>query len=243
MRRSRVDLRRCRPNAPFWDRIGGESVPNPGIDLAPTVPEGAPVVQFMTSGPTDIRGKQKRARESGFTLTELLIVVVILGILTTIVVPTLIDKYHKARLARCMVELRGIQAGLYLVAEPGITFPDASTFWGAVFPAAKPGPYYYLSDAEDPDAGHGNDLDGYDEQNQGNGGKRTQKDIKFVLLCQHDHAYLCKYVYIEDEGPPQLAMEGDDPGYSKFIKWEDGRSPGGNPGGTGKGGGKGGGKK
>jgi hypothetical protein len=160
----------------------------------------------------------------------LLIVVAIIGILAAIAVPNLIDKYHKARLARCMVELRGIQAGLYIVAEPGITFPDAITFWASVFPAARPGPYYYLSDAEDPNAGHGNDLDGYDEQNPG-GGKREAKDIKFVLICQHDHADLCDYVYIEDEGPPQLATADNDPGYEKFIKWEDGRKPGGKPGG------------
>lgn len=174
---------------------------------------------------------RRQSRESGFTVTELLIVVTIIGILAAIMVPNLMDKVHKARLARCMVELRGIQAGLYLVAEPGITFPDASTFWGTVFPAARPGPYYYLSDSEDPNAGHGNDLDGFDEQNPG-GSPREAKDIKFVLLCQHDHAHLCDYVYIEDEGPPQLAMEGDDPGYDKFIKWEDGRKPGGKPGGN-----------
>ena len=58
-----------------------------------------------------------------------------------------------------------------------------------------------------------------------------------MLLCQHDHVHLCKYVYIEDEGAPQLAFDDDDPGYSRFIKWEDGKKPGGEPGG-GKGGGK-----
>lgn len=172
-----------------------------------------------------------RSRQSGFSLTELLVVVNIIGVLAAITIPSMLDKLHKARLARCMVELRGVQTGLYMVAEPGIAFPDAASFWAQVFPAARPGPYYYLADAEDPNAGHGNDLDGFDEQNTGNGGQRTEKDIKFVLICQHDHADLCKYVYIEDEGAPQLATDDDDPGYDKFIKWEDGRKPGGNPGG------------
>jgi len=173
---------------------------------------------------------RRRPREAGFTLTELLIAVTIIGILTGIMLPNLLERYHKARLARCMVELRGIQTGLYMASEPGLAFPDAASFWSTVFPAARPGPYFYLADAEDPNAGHGNDLDGYDEQNPG-GAPRTAKDIKFVLLCQHYHANLCRYVYIEDEGPPQLAMDGDDPHYNIFVKWEDGRTPGGKPGG------------
>jgi prepilin-type N-terminal cleavage/methylation domain-containing protein len=185
------------------------------------------------------RLKAHRRRQSGFTVTELLIVVAVIGTISAIVIPNLLDRLHKARLARCMMELRGIQTGLYMVAEPGMLFPDAPTFWGQVFPSAKPGPYFYLADNEDPNAGHGNDLDGFDEQNQGNAPRET-KDIKFVLCCQHDHAYLCKYVYIEDEGPPQLATDDDDPGYSNFVKWEDGRKPDGKPGGGG--GGKGGGK-
>lgn len=199
--------------------------------ILPTrVLEGVPGLS-LTVRPIENRPKAVAIRESGFSLAELLVVVAVIGIISAIVIPTMMEKYHKARLARCMVELRGIQAGLYLVAEPGITFPDAPTFWNQVFPTARPGPYYYLADAEDPNAGHGNDLDGFDEQNQGNGGNRTEKDIKFVLVCQHDHAHLCKYVYIEDEGAPQLATDDNDPGYSHFIKWEDGRSPGGKPGG------------
>ena len=184
-----------------------------------------------TDTPTSDRGLTKRrSRQAGFTLTELLVVITIICVLSAIAIPNLIDKYHKARLARCMIELRGIQTGLYLAAEPGILFPDALTFWESVFPAARPGPYYYLSDAEDPNAGHGNDLDGFDEQNPG-ASPREAKDIKFVLLCQHDHADLCDYVYIEDEGPPQLATADNDPGYEKFIKWEEGRKPKGKPGG------------
>ena len=169
----------------------------------------------------------RRSPQDGFTLTELLIVVAIIGILSAIMIPSIVEKLHKAWLARCMVELRGVQTGLYMVSEPGVLFSTPADFWETVFPASRPGPYYYLVDAGDADAGHGNDLDSYDEDNPGASGEAI--DIKFVLICQHDHAHLCKYVYIEDEGPPQLATDDNDPGYDKFIKWEDGRKPTGKP--------------
>ena len=162
-----------------------------------------------------------RSRESGFSLTELIVVVNIIGVLSAAVIPTVLDKVHKARLARCMVELRGIQSGLFLVAEPGTTFPEVATFWAVAFPGGNSGPYYFLSDAEDPNAVHGDDLDAFDEQNPGKT-ERSAEDIKFVLVCRHDHGHLCKYVYIEDEGPPQLATGDNDPKYQRFIKWEDG---------------------
>jgi hypothetical protein len=153
------------------------------------------------------------------------VVVNIVGVLSAVVIPTVMDKLHKARLASCMVELRGIQSSLYQVAEPGTTLPEVATFWAATFPGGRSGPYYFLSDAEDPNAGYGNDLDGFDERYPG-GSHRTTKDIKFVLICRHDHGHLCSYVYIEDDGPPQLATSDNDPKYERFVKWENG-GPGG----------------
>jgi prepilin-type N-terminal cleavage/methylation domain-containing protein len=179
-----------------------------------------------SEGPaSSIRLTPSRSRWSGFSLTELIVVVNIVGVLSAVVIPTVMDKLHKTRLASCMVELRGIQSGLYQVAQPGTTFPEVATFWAAAFPAGRSGPFYFLSDAEDPKAGHGNDLDGFEEQNPGNS-KRKAKDIKFVLVCQHDHGHLCRYVYIEDDGPPQLATSDNDPKYEKFLAWENG-GPGG----------------
>lgn len=150
----------------------------------------------------------------------------IIGVLSAVMIPTVLDKVHKARLARCMVELRGIQSGLFLVAEPGTTLPEIATFWAAAFSGGRSGAYYFLSDAEDPNAGHGDDLDGFDEQNPGKA-KRSAKDIKFVLVCRHDHGHLCNYVYIEDEGPPQLATGDNDPKYERFLTWEEGGTGGG----------------
>jgi len=178
--------------------------------------------RVSTEGPASSNGlTSSRSRGSGFSLTELIVVVNIIGVLSAVVIPTMMDKLHKARLARCMVELRGIQSGLYLIAEPGTTFPEVATFWAAAFPGGRSGPYYFLSDAEDPNAGHGYDLDGFNEQNPGET-ERSAKDIKFVLVCRHDHGHLCRYVYIEDEGRPQLATGDNDPKYERFITWEEG---------------------
>ena len=180
---------------------------------------------------------RRRRKDSGFTLIELMVVVNIIGLLASIMVPSMMNHLHKARLARCIAEMHGLQTGLFMMATPGGVFPDAASYWDTVFPGSKPGPYFYLVDAEDWNLGHGNDLDGYDEQNPG-GKERTSPDIKFVLMCQHDHAHLAKYVYIEDTLAPQIATVENDPNYERFVKWEEGRMP---PGGGG--GGKGGGKK
>jgi hypothetical protein len=83
----------------------------------------------------------------------------------------------------------------------------------------------------DPNKGHGNDLDGIDEENPGNSGdKRKKKDIKFVVLCQHNHKHLADYVYLVDNEPPVIVKDGNDPGYERFVKWEFG-GPGGGKGG------------
>ncbi len=87
--------------------------------------------------------------------------------------------------------------------------------WDEAWNGRNPGSYSYLVDG-DANKGHGNDLDGFDEDNPGNS-VRPQDDIEFVIVCQHNHADLADYVYIEDGGPPTIVLESDDPGYEKFI--------------------------
>lgn len=178
----------------------------------------------------DAAGQRARG-DRGFTLSEVIIVVYIMGMLATIAINSVLDGIERARLARCMVELRGIQAAVWFDSDDGREFMDPATFWASHFHGKKPGPYYYLLDG-DPNKGHGNDLDGIDEENPGNSGeKRDRKDIKFVVLCQHDHKFLGDYVYLTDAEPPVVVngREGaPDPGYRRFIKYEFGGPGGGN---------------
>lgn len=167
--------------------------------------------------------------QEGFSLTEIIVIVYIVAMLATIIVNNVFDSIEKARLARCMAELRGIQTAVWMDSNDGRSFQDPGTFWSTHYHGSKPGPYFYLLDG-DPNKGHGNDLDGVDEENPGASDPR-KKDIKFAIVCQHDHKWLGDYVYLTDEEPP-LVVGGlggaEDPGYDRFAKWEFGGPGGGN---------------
>lgn len=71
-----------------------------------------------------------RTRQSGFTLVEILIVVVILGILAAIVIPQFTNAGESARASSLISQLQTIrsQLELYQVQHNG-EFPDLSTNW------------------------------------------------------------------------------------------------------------------
>jgi len=147
----------------------------------------------------------------------MVVVVWFISILSVIALETIGDRIDRARLAKCMSDLRSIQSTAWTMSD-GVHFLGYAEFWDAAWAGKKPGPYYYLPDNEDPNAGHGNDIDSFDEINPGNS-PRTKKDLKFIVICQHNHGSLANYVYIEDEGPPQIAgWDGQtDPHYDRFL--------------------------
>jgi len=191
-------------------------------------------VQKRVSGVTCHHRAQR-----GFTLSELLVVVFLIGLLSAIAINKFLDFFERARLARCTLELRGIQEEVWDAYVDTGTFIDPATYWEIKWKGRRPGPYFYLVDG-DANKGHGNDLDGIDEENPGNsGGKRKGKDIKFVVLCQHNHKHLGDYVYLVDNEPPEIADRDNRPGYERFIKWEFGGPGSGGGGDSGGNGGKG----
>jgi len=187
----------------------------------------------------------RRGREAGFTMSELLVVVAIVGILSAIASGEFLNYQERARLAACMVNMRQIQRTIFQFSEMGTGYISADDLWEVGWYGRRPKGFHYLIDNGDANAGHGNDLDGYDEHNPGS--VKPEKDIHFVLLCDHDHGSLGRYVYLEDENPPRIATSGkDDPKYQRFLNMfgGSGGTGGGGPGSEGgPGGGKGGGKK
>lgn len=62
----------------------------------------------------------------GFTLIELMVVIVILGLLATIIMPKILDRPEQARRVKAKIELRNIQSALaYFKTDTG-RFPTTS---------------------------------------------------------------------------------------------------------------------
>jgi general secretion pathway protein G len=62
----------------------------------------------------------------GFTLIELMVVVVILGVLATMVMPKILSKPEQARRTKAMVDIRSIQSALGLFKTDTGRFPTTS---------------------------------------------------------------------------------------------------------------------
>ena len=167
----------------------------------------------MNPTPTGI-GWTARGHSStnlGFTLSETIIVVFLIAMLTSITATTLQNNIEQAKIAGCMIELRGIQAALYYDIDGSEGAIDPDTFWETHYDGTKPGQYVLLVNGTHGSAGN----DGPE------GGHGTPY---FVVVGRQSHWPPGKYVFIEDDMPPQVVTGPDhDPGYGEHIDWEAGR--------------------
>ena len=68
--------------------------------------------------------KSLSARQSGFTLIEVMVVVVILGILAAVVVPRIMDEPDKARAAKARQDIRVLESALNLYRLDNYQYPS-----------------------------------------------------------------------------------------------------------------------
>jgi general secretion pathway protein G len=67
-----------------------------------------------------------RAAEQGFTLLEIMVVVVIIGLLAAIVVPNFVGNIDKAAVSRAKQDLRGIETALNLYRLDNFRYPSTA---------------------------------------------------------------------------------------------------------------------
>lgn len=88
-----------------------------------------------------------RHRQSGFTLIEIMVVVVILGILAAIVVPNIIDRPDVAREAKARQDIKAIDSALKLYRLDNYRYPTTEQGLAALVnkPSSEPVPRNWKS--------------------------------------------------------------------------------------------------
>lgn len=73
-----------------------------------------------------LKVKKQKLHNAGFTLIELMIVVVILGLLATIIMPRILNRPEQARRMKAKVDIRSIESALALFKTDTGRFPTTS---------------------------------------------------------------------------------------------------------------------
>ncbi|HVC38231.1 MAG TPA: type II secretion system major pseudopilin GspG [Gammaproteobacteria bacterium] len=88
---------------------------------------------------------QIRKQLSGFTLIEVMVVVVILGILASIIVPKIMDKPDEARIVKAKQDIRAVQSALEMYKLDNYIYPTTDQGLLALVqkPSADPVPAHW----------------------------------------------------------------------------------------------------
>jgi general secretion pathway protein G len=91
------------------------------------------------------RKTKGKPQETGFTLIELMIVIVILGLLATVIVPRILNRPEQARRTKAQIDIRNIESALALFKTDTGRFPTTPEGLEAL--VSNPGVKGYNPDA------------------------------------------------------------------------------------------------
>ncbi len=91
------------------------------------------------------RRPSRSGRQSGFTLIEIMVVIVILGILAAVVVPNIMSRPDEARIAKAKQDIRALSTSLDLYKLDNYAYPttDQGIEALATKPTSAPEPKHY----------------------------------------------------------------------------------------------------
>ncbi len=99
-------------------------------------------MEFYVFNQSRISQLKTRNRQSGFTLIEIMVVVVIIGILASVVVPRIMDNPDKARTAKAKNDIQALGSALDLYRLDNYVYPTTDQGLDALVsqPTASPEP-------------------------------------------------------------------------------------------------------
>lgn len=82
------------------------------------------------------------AKQAGFTLIEVMVVVIILGILAAVVVPNIMDKPDQARITKAKQDIRALESSLNMYKLDNFVYPNTDQGLQALVqkPSGSPDP-------------------------------------------------------------------------------------------------------
>lgn len=83
---------------------------------------------------------RRKTAQSGFTLIEIMVVVVIIGILASVVVPRIMDNPDKARTAKAKNDIRALESAMDLYRLDNFTYPSTDEGLDALVTAPSSSP-------------------------------------------------------------------------------------------------------
>lgn len=169
--------------------------------------------------------------ERGFTLVEIIIGVAVVGVLAALVTLFVIGLRDAATTESCLANLQAFASEVDLLKPTG-TAPTqeevrANIDWDGIYKD-----YWYIPNNSDFNKGHGNDLDGCDEENPGKSlPGRECIHMRFLIVCRHDthgNNSDAKYCFTIGGGIPPQIVPYDEfrHTYLQDAKWWPGKDPG-----------------
>ena len=175
-------------------------------------------------------GSKGDTMNKGFSVVEVIITVAVIGLISVILISKILGAQDAATTVKCLAELEAFATEVSALSLTGPA-PTQKQVGDHIDWKGRYKNYWYLPNNKDFNSGHGNDLDGCDEENPGESSKnRTCIPMRFVIVCQHTthgNTSDAKYCFKVDNMPPQIVPYDElRHTYLQDAKWWPGKDPG-----------------